>query len=217
MGRIRFDGNKGCGAVRIGDFANLLDGEQIIIGDPLLGGKVFEWDDDAAVEDGSIAVTIGGSGAACATALAAAINANPPTGVDITAYIDPKDTSVVRLEATDAGARGNLAFTHDMADAGNIISNDNEDALVGGENGSTQKVARGTYIVTDLDVLADNIMIPTALQTPARLQIDVWSATGLQKALTTLWTISSNRIRGNFDGATDPVATDVIEWTAYGS
>ena len=44
------------GAIRIADYANILDGEKIVI-----GNKTYEWDDDASVGAGNVLVTIGAS------------------------------------------------------------------------------------------------------------------------------------------------------------
>ena len=72
MGRVRFFGIKASGAIRMAN-NTLVDGETIVI-----GGKVYEWDDDVAVAPGSVLVTIGGNVAASIANLIAAINANKP-------------------------------------------------------------------------------------------------------------------------------------------
>lgn len=209
MGLFQFEGAVGHGAVRIGNHAGLADAEKIVIGD-----KSYEWESAGGVTAGAVAVAIGANAAADIQNLVNAINANKPSR-PVTAYIDPIDTAVCRFQADDEGDRGNLDFTTTMADPANII-----DAVAGkmrgGENAGNQKLHRGKYVVSALDVAAGNLMIPTGHQAPKHMQIDAWSASGLQKALTTLFTFDGTRIKGDFDGATNPVAGDVIEWQAWG-
>lgn len=207
MGRNRFLGMKAQGAVRIGDFANLADGEVIVIGD-----QTYEWDDNAAVEAGNVLVDMTASGAGAILSLIDAINDNPPS-IPVTAVVDPKDSLTARIYADGRGVAGNLEFTTDMADSDNVITG--SDALAYGENGGNQIIHRGSYTVEAIDVSADNIMIETGLATPRFFQVDAFSSTGLQKSLTTLWTLDGTKLRGNFAGATDPVAGDVINWIAY--
>lgn len=207
MGRTRFLGQKAQGAIRVGDFANLVDGELIVIGD-----MRYEWDDNASVSGTSVTVTIGASDAASIVNLMAAINANPPS-VPVEAVVDPKDAKTARLYANGRGAAGNLVFTTTMTDGDNVISG--AGLLQYGENGGNQIIHRGSYVVTAIDVSSANIMIETGLATPRFFQVDALSSTGLQKSLTTLWTITGSRLRGDFDGATDPVAGDVINWQSH--
>lgn len=210
MGRIRFFGNKSKGSVRIADFASLLDTEVIVI-----GNKTFEWDDNAAVTAGNVLVTIGASDAISITNLRDAINANKPTP-PVDAVVDPKDTKVLRIEATNRGAAGNMAFTTDMADADNIIAAV-ADKLDGGENGGQQTLHRDVYTVTALDVLADNIMIPTGIpNTPRFRQVEFLSAAGLQRnTVTALVTLVGKDLRIDFAGAVDLVAGDLVVWQVW--
>jgi len=171
----------------------------------------YEFDNNAVVTAGRIAVTIGATPALTAAALIAAINANKPTPA-VTAYVDPIDTSTVRLSADNRGAGGNHALAETMAGAGNDAS---AAAMTGGENGGTQTQHRGEYVVTALDVAAGSCMIETGLTSPRFRQVDAYSATGLQKGLTTLSTIDGTRIKLDFDGATNPVAGDIISWSAW--
>jgi uncharacterized protein involved in outer membrane biogenesis len=197
---------KAVGAVRIGDHANLADGETIVIGD-----KTYEWDDNATVTPGNVGVTIGADAAGDIVNLKAAINANKPS-VPVSGEIDPKDTAVLRLTADAQGSAGNLAMSKTMADADNIISGA---AMTGGENAGTQTVARGKYEVTALDILADNIVIDTALATPRFFQVDVRDTNGVEKAVTCKTSLSGSLLILDFDGATDPVATDEVFWDAW--
>ncbi len=210
MGEMVFPGSKAHGAWRCGDHANLADGDLIVI-----GNKTYEIDNNAAVGAGHVPVTKGGSAAADATALAAAINGTPPTpgtlSAPVVAYVDPIDTAVVRIEAVNAGLAGNMTFTTTMGDSDNII-----DAvgglMVGGAAASLRHEASDRYLVTALDVLAGCIMIPTPLTAPKLLSLECYSATGLKKAITSLVTISTTRIKIDTDGATNPAEGDYIAW-----
>jgi hypothetical protein len=204
MGRQKFEGVKAMGAVRLA--VNPADTETVTI-----GNKVYEFDNNAAVTAGRVSVTIGGSAAATAANLITAINANKPTP-GVTAYADPIDNLTVRLEADAVGSDGNMALAETMAGAGNEVSAAN---MTGGENAVNQVEARGEHVVTALDVAAGCIMISTGLSTPRFRQIDCWSSTGLQKALTSLCTFDGSRIKIDFDGATNPVAGDLVSWAAW--
>lgn len=209
MGRWKFFGGKAVGAVRIGDFANLLDGEQIILGD-----KVFEFDDDASVDAGAVPVEIETDAPTTIANLIAAINANKPSK-PCTAVVDPKDTAVARIYSDNRGVAGEIAFEADFSDAGNIIAAV-DDKLQYGENGGNELLHKGKYVVTALDVLADNLMIETGLPSaPEDIMVQVRTAAGVLKAVTVEWTVSGTKIRGNFAGATDPVEGDVVSWIAY--
>lgn len=203
---MRFLGMVAIGAVRIGDHANLLDGETISIGD-----KTYEWDDNASVTTGNVAVTIGADAPADIVNLRNAINANKPS-VPVTATVDPIDTATLRIAADAQGAAGNLALAETMSDADNVVSGP---AMTDGENAGTQTVSRGKYTVTAIDVSAGSIILPTALATPRFFQLDCRSATGLEKAITSLATIDGATLKIDFDGATNPVAGDVLYWDAW--
>lgn len=212
MGRLKFFGLKAVGAIRL--TINPTDTETARIGPiPAVGGvtgKRFEFDNNALVTAGNILVTIGGSAALSAVNLRNAINANPVTPVAVVAEIDPIDTSVVRLYASQHGAAGNL----ELAATGANVTVSGA-AMTGGEGGGNQILHRGEYVVTALDVLAGNIMIETGLSGPRFMQVDTFSATGLQKLLTSLHTFNGSKIQIDTDGATNPVAGDKISWAAY--
>lgn len=211
MGRVENDGVIAVGAAIIGAKANLADGEVIV-----LGSKTYEWNDtEGDVTAGRVWLdrTVG-SNALAAAELKDKINANPPS-VPVLAYIDPVNSTVVRIEAEGEGDRGNIAFTTTMSDPLNYIAASDDDTLSHGANAETRHAAEGSYLVTALDVDAGCIMIPTGLQAPTKRQIECWSATGLKKNLTTLCTFDSDgRIKMDFDGATDPAEGDTICWTA---
>lgn len=203
-----YAGSKGYGAVRIGDFANLADGEVIVI-----GNKTYEWDNNAAVTAGRKLVTIGASDAACATNLAAAINAEPPTQYAVVAYVDPVDTKLVRIETVSAADAGLMTFTTTMADGDNTIAAISN-KLAGAESQRNRVEDDGEYIVTAQDILAGNIMIPTKLQTPRRCRFICYTTNGDQKVITWRKSISTTRIKITSNGATAPIAGDVIVWNA---
>ncbi len=212
MGRVKFLGLRSIGAIRLN--ANPADGETARIGPvPAVGGvtgKRFEFDNNAAVTAGNIAVTIGGSAALSAIALRDAINANPPTPVGVVAEIDPVDTSVVRLYATAPGAGGNL----ELAVTGANLAASGA-AMVGGEGSGNQTLHRGEYVVTALDVAAGNIMIDTGLSGPRFPQVDVLDAADVPKYITSKVKITGSKLQIDFDGATNPAAGDRISWAAY--
>jgi len=213
MGRVRDAGNKSYGAVRISDFANLLDEETITIGDPDNGGKVFEWDDDDALANAdAVAVEIGANDAECITNLRDAINDN--MGALLVAYVDPVDTKVLRIEGADAGALGNLAFETDMSDGGNVIAAVS-DLLEGGSNDENRARAGDEYTVTAIDALAENIMIPTPFSAPVLGNLRVVSSSDVPKYYTWKPTISGSRIKISKNGATDLVEGDKITWEAF--
>jgi len=212
MGRVRDAGSKSYAAVQITDFANLLDEETITIGDPDNGGKVFEWDNDAAVTDGNIAVTIGGSDAVCITNLRDAINAQMPS--QVVAYVDPVNTKTLRLEAANEGALGNLDITHTMLDAGNTVAAV-ADKFAGGDNDGNRARASGTYVVTAQDVTATNVMIPTPFAAPVLGALRVVSSADVPKYFTSKPTISGTRIKITDNGATVLAAGDKVYWEVW--
>lgn len=206
MGRVRF-----LGAVAQGSFhlANntIVDGETFSI-----GGKTYEFDDDASVSGTNVLVTIGGTAALTAAEMITKINANKPTP-GVTASIDPVSNVCVRLKADSRGAAGNLALAEAVSDAGFTKSGA---TLVGGENGGTQTEARGEYVVTAIDVLAANVVIETGLATPRFIKLYTRKADGtFFETSTGVITISGSQIRHDFAGATDLEAGDTLSWEAW--
>lgn len=221
MGRNRFLGQKSIGAVFFSETATLadfLDPETITIGD-----KTYEADDDASVIAGNIAVDATGApdSDTMADRLAAAINANQPTVPVVAkknpAGLDTAVTSGVRIEASDKGAAGDIAFTHTMVTGTSSIAAV-DDKLVGGENSGTQTLHRGVYTVHAVDILLGGLVLPTGLQTvkPGQFEVQVKSSTGLIKAITDLCTlVDNNKIQMKIDGATNIVEGDVVTWNAW--
>ena len=213
MGRVRDLGNKSTGAVQITDHANLLDGETITIGDPENGGFVFEFDDDAAVEAGAILVDTGADEDEAIENLVAAINAN--LGSILLAYVDPEDTMTCRIEGASEGALGNLAFETDFSDAGNTIAASGDDTLSGGSNDENRSRASGIYEVTALDVLAENVMIPTPFAAPVIGRVMVLDAAGVMQYITDEITISTTRLKITKAGGTNLAAGDLVHWEVW--
>lgn len=214
MGRVENDGVVAVAAARIGANANLADGEEIV-----LGNKTYQWNDtegDVPSPKVWLDRTVG-TDALAATELMDKINDNKPTeGGPISAYIDPVDPKTVRIEGDGLGSRGNIPFTTTMADPLNVIAASDDDTLSHGADAENKHERKGSYIVTAIDVLAGSIAIPTNLQAPTCKQVDCWSATGLQKNLTTLFTFDSEgRLLGEFDGGTNPAEGDEISWSAW--
>lgn len=206
MGRVRYLGSVAQGAFHLAN-NTIVDGETFSI-----GGKTYEFDDDASVSGTNVLVTIGGSAALTAAAMIAAINANKPTP-GVTASADPVDSATVRLKADDRGAAGNLALAETVSDAGFTKSGA---TMTGGENGGTQTPSRGEYVVTAIDVLAGSVVIETGLQTPRFPHLYIRKADGTYaENLTGVVSISGSQIRHDFAGATDLEAGDIIEWSCW--
>jgi hypothetical protein len=214
MGRVTDAGNKSYGAVRIGDWANLNDGEKITISRTGEGAleKVFEFDDDAAVADGSILVDLGADAEEAIENLKDAINAQLPSL--LFAYVDPVDVNTCRIEGLEAGDAGNLDFTHDMTDPQNIIAAI-DDALAGGAKAFNLGRAAGEYIVTALDVLAENVMIPLPFQAPVSPRVFVRSSADVPKYISDKVKITSTRLQIEKNGATNLAEGDKVDWEVY--
>jgi hypothetical protein len=76
--------------------------------------------------------------------------------------------------------------------------------------------ARGVYTVTAIDILAGAARIPTGLNTPRFLKVEVRTSAGLKKeAITDLITIDGNDILITVAGGTHVVATDTVTWFAW--
>jgi hypothetical protein len=208
MGRVRDAGNKSYGAVRIGSHGDLLDGETITIGDPLNGGKVFEWDDDAAVTDGNILVDIGANAEAAIDNLKAAINAQ--LGALVVAYDDPVEVETLRIEGANPGNLGNLAFETDMAHASNIIAASGDDTLSGGSNDANRARASLEYTVTALDVAAENVMIPTPFEAPVLGAVHVRDGDGVTQYISDEITVAGTRVQIAKAGATNLAEGDKV-------
>jgi len=206
MGKQRFLGLKARGYAYFGG-TTFVDGETIVV-----GNKTYELRDAAAgLGAGNVWVdTSSGVAATIAAAFLAAVNANKPTP-GVTASLDTKSNIMVVLVADARGAAGNMTVSNTVADAPSCVTG----SLIGGEAGGTQTEARGSHVVTDADVLADNIKIPTGLTSPRFFSIATRTSTGLAKATTALVTVVGAFLDYNFAGATDPVAGDVITWEAW--
>ncbi|MGH9462014.1 MAG: hypothetical protein ACRD1X_12395 [Vicinamibacteria bacterium] len=203
-GRFKFKGGKAVGSLHLS--AQPSDGDFFTI-----GGKKYEFDNNASVGAGSVTVTIGGSAALTMTALIAAINANKPT-IPVTAVVDPVNATgqTCRLTADRVGSNGNLALTKSGA---NLVLS--AAAMAGGENGSIQTVARGAHTVDANDVQADAVIIETGLTSPRFAEVVCRDSAGLLKAITALVTVVGSTIKVAFAGATDPAATDVLTWSSW--
>jgi hypothetical protein len=203
MGQIRYLGRKATGAILIGDVTKLSNGLLQVIGD-----KTFEYRSSGSPTAGNIAVAIGVDEATTVTTLIALINANKPTQA-CTASVDPVDNKVIRLAADAPGAQGNIALTNTVGDASYVNS---AATLLGGDYGGKQFVEQGQYVVTALDVTAQNVMIPLEVASPRNLQVEVYSSTGAKKAITDLCTISGSFLKIAKTGGTNLAATDVVHY-----
>lgn len=220
MTRFKQLGRPAVGSIRIGDEPNLVDGEVIVI-----GTQTFEADDDAGVTAGNIAFEIvSGSAEDTVANLIVAINANNLVGdaLRVNARVDSLDVNTVRLVNTRRGEIGNsVELSTTMADPDNVVSAV-DDAMFGGANAGNVGASRGEYTVTAVDVSAGSIEIETGLRKAGGVgsfQLQVRTSTGVQKYVTSKVTTEENtayghRIKIDFDGATNPAATDVVHWFA---
>lgn len=213
MGRVRYFGGAAQGAVRIGNNAGLVDAEVIVLGVVPGNGQRYEWDTPDGVVAGNIAVVIGANAAASIVNLITAINNNKPIP-NVSAFVDPKDSAVCRIEADARGTLGNMIFTTDMVDGANVITG--AGTLLNGENALNQVIARCEHTVDAIDVSAGNIMLSTGLPaTPRFAQLELRTAAGARKVSDMLQTIEGTRVRLDFQAGTDPVAGDKIVLYAY--
>lgn len=207
MARQKFEGMRSQAAIRL--TAQPADGNTITITPASGTPRTYEFDSAGGVTPGNITVTIGASTALTLAALVAAINANKPVPA-ISAYVDPIDNQVARLEADAIGDAGNHALA---AVGANIVLSGA--AMTNGENSLNQVEARGEYTVTALDVTAGNIMLSTGLGSPRFAEVVCRSSTGLLKTLTSLITIDGTRVKVDFDGVTNPAAGDKLTFAAW--
>lgn len=206
MGETVFPGRKSAGAFRCGAFGSLVNGDVIN-----LGNKVYEFRTSGSAAAGHVQVNVGVDGPTTAEAFRAAVMANQPS-VAVDAYTNPIDNKVINLEAHDHGPAGNILFSASLTGATNIIDQ-TSGFLVGGAVAALKHLESDRYIVKGMDVTIGGFMIPTTLQSPKILSIQVFDATGVLKVCTGQWTASSNRIKYVAAGGTNPAATDEVAWT----
>jgi hypothetical protein len=216
MGHLADSGNKSYAAVRIGDNANLLDGEALTFTRTGTGAftKVLEWDDDAAGTAGAILVDIGADEAGSIENLRDAINDAPTLKDYVVAYVDPVDTSLLRIEGKEPGSAGNLGIESTMLDAQNVIA-EIDDAFAGGGADASRSRAADEYIVTALDVDAQNVMIPTPFQSPKLGRVMVLTSADVPKYVTDKIKINGTRLQVQKNGATNLAETDRIFWEVW--
>ncbi len=151
--------------------------------------------------------TNGASAADSATSFAAGVNGK--TGGLWTAVRSAAGESVI-IQAKTPGAGGNVEITTDSA-ARVTVENAH-----GGAAAAQRKLVIIRQAVTDQDILADEVNVPLP-GAPAGWSVQCRDADGGLKAAT--WRAAAqtapNRIRLVKNGATDLVATDVVEVVAY--
>lgn len=148
--------------------------------------------------------TNGSSAANSATSLIAAINGDTRATVEYTAIADETGDGVM-LFADNVGSAGNFTLASDDGTATVSAA-----AMTGGADPELKTQAVYQYTVTSEDDLAGNFDVPLPFA-PAMFQLEVRNSSGLFKAITALVTVetSPNRLRVNYDGGTNPAATDV--------
>lgn len=216
MGRVTDAGNKSMGAVRIGNWAGLADGEKITISRTGEGAfsKAFAFDNNAAGDPGDVLVDMGADAEEAIENLRAAIVAHL-TGsggtVDLEAYVDPVDPAVLRIEGAAAGPQGNLDFESTMGDPDNIIDAQ-DDKLYGGDRDYNLSRIAGSYVVKALDIEAENVMIPTPFEAPVQPKVSVRTSADVPKYITDKVKINGTRLQIEKNGATNLALGDVIDF-----
>jgi len=171
----------GVGYIRVIDFANHVDGEDLT-----LGSRIYELDTvPDGVTAGSVAVDVSGVGsnADLAVEIAAAINGDADREVDA-AVVDTD--KVVFLPRTNWGAAGNLAMVSTI----NVLDVPAPAALMtGGELPAAIRRCQGSYTVTlaDVTALTAGDVIPVGsvpwTNAPAWTHLQLESSVGLLKPL----------------------------------
>ncbi len=135
--------------------ASLVDGETLTLDDGVNTPTVFEFDSNAAVSPGNIAVTFVGGDTATQVrdAIIAAVN-GVGAGLAITASIGGASEVILTNDAT--GTVGNAAITDTVANAGFVVV-----GMTGGDGQVDIPITSGartpTEIVTDINNVIDNI------------------------------------------------------------
>ncbi len=217
MGAQRYFGNRGHGVIIIQEtasVADVVDGELIVI-----GSKTYEFDDDASVSGSNVLVDMSGSPTAptVRATLIAAINANKPN-IPVSAVVgfaEPANTGVIVIEADAEGIAGNMVFTTTMATGAPASSISGTGNLEYGENGSSQKEARGKWVVSAEDILAVGVQIDTGLSSPRFKQIDVITTAGVFKAWDGACTVVGRELRFDQSGSADLIEGDEIIWQCW--
>jgi len=161
-GAVQYHGRLATGHFRVGTNAQDGDTVTVTVGPIIIEGityppssVVYEFDNNAAVTAGRILVTIGGTAALSATALAAAIAASQ--GGALTAVAHATNTTVVDIASRAPGAALTLASTS----GGRVLVQDNADELL--QQAVVVWAIRRT--VTAEDVTRTRIVLATGLVT----------------------------------------------------
>jgi hypothetical protein len=173
-----------------------------------INGVEYAEADTADAENGVF--TNGSSAANSATSFAAAVNGDTRgTKPPVTAVVSTVGDSVF-LIADYPGTEYNYVVT---TDSSSEITVEN---LKSGRNPGRKKIVAGSYVVTDQDVLADQVMIALPFAPTGKL-VNVRTTAGVIDAVTVEATIAAtpNRLKINFAGATDPIAGDVIDYIVF--
>jgi len=199
---LQAPGRIGTGHIRIA--TNLQDGDTVTV-----NGVIYEADNTAAVTAGNILVTIGGTAALTATALAAAIRANQ--GHHIKAAAHATDTTVIDMAMRVPGAPLSLATTS----GGRAVVQDNAEELAPTE--LQVYVLRRT--VTAEDDTRDRVRIDTGLTTIVahHKRIITSSTNNTEIAWTGATVITGGVIELDNTGSTDLAAGHIIELLVVGT
>ena len=156
-------------------------------------------------------VWAGTTAGTCASGLVAALNGDTRKGKPpLTATLSINGNGVWLFWSL-GGTTGNITVTTSSASACTVQS------ATGGVNNSIIKHVAITHTVNAQELLSGGIEIPLPI-TPLAFSLQVFSATGLLKAITDLVTVQTapTRIRIATTGGTNCVATDVIRLITMG-
>lgn len=170
---------------------------------------IYEFDNNATITPGNIAVTLGGGAAASATNLRAAIVANQ--GAILASAVHTVDTTDIDLRVIAAGQAFALA---ESTAAARLVVQDNGEELA-----ATSRVVYAiNRTVTAEDVLRDRIVVRTPLTNIrawiARFRTAANNFTDI--AYNGTVTITGGTIEFDFDGITDPAAANILDLIVWG-
>ena len=161
--------------------ANLVDGETFTLDDGVNTPTVFEFDDDASVTSGNVAVTFAGGDTAAqvAAAIQSAVNG---VGAGLTITASAPVGSVVPLTNDTAGSAGNAAITDTVAAVGFTTI-----GMTGGNGELSIPLTSGSrtpsQIVTEIDAALDTAFGASSLV--STLSVGSTHAVFIIKSLTT--------------------------------
>src|SRR5688572_3859303 len=209
------DGNAGAakGSITAIAGADLVDGETFTLDDGVNPPTVFEFDDDASVTSGNVAVTFAGGDTAAqvATAIQGAING---VGAGLTITAAAPVGAVVGLTNDNAGTAGNAAITDTVADTDFVVV-----GMLGGNGEVSIPLTAGSrtpsQIATEIDAAIDTAFGASSLV--SAVSVGSSHAVFIIRSFTT-----PAALPGGFDANSDiqvlpGTVEDVLGFTAFQS